>query len=225
MVEKAGLYDETSRPRPRRPNGDYEMRKFLLAAAGFAALAGMTGAAMAQDNERPRRGDVFFQADANNDGAVTRQEFDASRTALFTRLDANNDGYLSREEMRAQFAGRGGERRGHRGAGHLRGVEAGPDGSITREQFLARPNAAFDRLDRNNDGVISADERPQRPQRAEGAERRQRPNIDTDGDGRISRAEFDAAGAAMFQRLDANNDGRVTREEAQAARPQRGARN
>ena len=82
-------------------------------------------------------------------------------------------------------------------------------------------------FDANNDGVISAAERPQRPERGERgddgprAERGDRPNPDTDGNGTISRAEFTAMGAGMFEHLDANNDGRVTREEAQAQRGHR----
>jgi hypothetical protein len=40
----------------------------------------------------------------------------------------------------------------------------------------------------------------------------------------LSRAEFAAMGAHMFDRLDANDDGSVTREEAEAARPHRRGR-
>ncbi|NGX17416.1 hypothetical protein [Wenzhouxiangella sp. XN24] len=40
--------------------------------------------------------------------------------------------------------------------------------------------------------------------------------VDTDGDGRISRAEFDAAGARAFARLDEDGDGFVTMDEFEA---------
>jgi Ca2+-binding EF-hand superfamily protein len=201
------------------------MRKYLFAAVGFAALAGAAGLALAQEGA-PREHRGVFSADANNDGVVTRAEFDAGQTALFARIDANNDGQLTREEGRAQRAMHRGGRRGHGGHG-MRGADANNDGNITREEFLARPIAMFDRLDENDDGVISASERPQRGERGEHGprgERGDRPDRDTNNDGQISRAEFQAAGAAMFQRLDANNDGRVTREEAQAARGHRGGR-
>jgi Ca2+-binding EF-hand superfamily protein len=207
------------------------MRKILLAAVGFAALASAAGlaAAQSQPTQERERGGVsrFFEADANNDGVVTRQEFDASRATHFTRLDTDNNGQLTREEMRQMFGERG--RRGHRGGGHqLARADANNDGNITRDEFLARPTQMFERLDADNDGVISEAERPQRRERGERqarGERRERPNFDANNDRQISRDEFAAMGASMFDRLDANNDGRVTRAEAEAARPQRGGRN
>lgn len=203
------------------------MRKILIIAASIAALsAGVAGVALAQDpSERGPRG--VLQSDANSDGVLTRAEFDAGRDANFARLDGNSDGALTREEMRAGWREHG--RRGHRGGGmhSLARADANGDGNITRDEFLARPIEHFDRLDANDDGVLSEAERPQRGERGEHrqrAERRERPNHDTDGDGVISRAEYAAMGASMFERLDANSDGQVTREEAQAARPHRGQR-
>lgn len=200
------------------------MRKIILAAASFAALAGAAGLAAAQNTPAQERGGRFFEADANNDGVVTRQEFDASRTAHFARLDADGNGQLTREEMRQHAGGQRGQRGGHQ----LSRADANSDGNITRDEFLARPTQMFDRLDANNDGVISEAERPQRRERGERparGERAERPNFDANNDSQISREEFAAMGARMFERLDANSDGRVTRAEAEAARPQRGARN
>ena len=195
------------------------MRKTLLAAAGFVALSGVGGLALAQDSAPSQRG--VFQADANNDGVLTRQEFDAGRNARFAHLDANNDAQLSREEMRAMRGDR--HHRGRRGGMHsLRGADANSDGNITRDEFLARPLQHFDRLDANDDGVISTAERPQRPEHQ--AQRADRPNRDANGDGQFSRTEFAAMGARTFERLDANSDGQVTRAEAEAARPHRRGR-
>ncbi len=212
------------------------MRKILLAAAGAAVLAaGGCGFAQAQDGDRERDGrHGMFQSDSNSDGVLTRAEFDAGRDATFARLDGDNNGNLTREEMRAERGERGGRGqrggRGHRGGGMhmLTSADANGDGSITRDEFLARPIEHFDRLDANNDGVISADERPQRGERGDRSERRERradrPNPDANGDGSFSRAEFSAMGSGMFERLDANDDGRVTQEEAQAARSHRRGR-
>lgn len=214
------------------------MRKLMFAAIGLAALAGACGMAQAEGDQAPAappegghgRGGFFMRADANNDGVVTLVEFNASRAAEFARLDTNQDGELSRDEMRAgrRWGGRDGD---HGGPGRPGGdrparLDTNHDGAISRAEFDARPNGMFDRLDTNHDGVISAQElqaaRDAMHQRI--AERRaDRPNPDANGDGNISRAEWEAMGAAQFQRMDANHDGRVTREEAEAARPRRGA--
>ena len=45
--------------------------------------------------------------DANNDGALSRAEFDAQGSAMFTRLDANSDGQVTREEAAAARPQRG----------------------------------------------------------------------------------------------------------------------
>lgn len=204
------------------------MRKVLFAAVGLAALAGASGLALAQDEEGPHhRGDMLFQSDANHDGALTRQEFDAGREAMFARMDANNDGQLARDEMRRMH----GDHRGHRGmhAMHLRDADANNDGTITRDEFLARPIEHFNRLDANHDGAISGAEMPAPGARGErhgeGGEHHgaggDHPNPDANGDHQLSRAEFTTMGAAMFDHLDANHDGRVTREEVQTAHARR----
>jgi Ca2+-binding EF-hand superfamily protein len=201
------------------------MRKVLMAAAGFAVLAGAAGLAMAQQQEGAQeRPFGLFQADSNSDGTVTQSEYDASRSARFAALDVNDDGQLTREERRAgrgEHGGRGHHRRGHRGMHHLARADANSDGNITREEFLAGPTQMFARFDDDSDGVISADERPQRRDRGE---RQGRRHSDANDDGQISQSEFAAMGASRFQRLDANGDGQVTREEADAARAQRHGR-
>lgn len=212
------------------------MRKVLLAAIGFAALAGACGMAQAQDHQdEARHGGLFQRFDTDHNGTVTRQEFDAARGADFARLDANHDGQLTREEMRAGFRQAGWHRGGpgHGGGDHmLTRADANHDGNITRDEFLARPEQTFVRLDKNHDGTISAGEIQQI--RADGQQRREqfqqhreqargdRLHMDANGDGSVSRSEYDAMGAAMFRRLDSNGDGQVTQAEAEATRPHRG---
>ena len=94
------------------------MRKKILMAASAAALAAtaIAGVAFAQGQATPPnapqggRLEMLFQADANRDNVVTRQEFDAGHGAKFAQADANRDGSLSREEMRTMHP------RGERGA-------------------------------------------------------------------------------------------------------------
>ena len=44
--------------------------------------------------------------DANRDGVVTRQEYDAVRTQRYTAADTDHDGVLGEDEYVAEFAGR-----------------------------------------------------------------------------------------------------------------------
>jgi Ca2+-binding EF-hand superfamily protein len=130
-------------------------------------------------------------------------------------------------------------------------VDANHDSVIERSEAAASPRfaQAFERLDRNHDGRLTADERPMHRggmhagKRGHGGIER----FDADHDGRISRAEFDAGRARRetrmqqrpapagqsqrkpldFAAIDANRDGFIGRSELRAyherMRPQREA--
>ena len=62
---------------------------------------------------------LMHMADANNDGAVTRAEFDAARAKHFDMVDTNKDGSISaaeREAAHAAMRGKMHERMGGPGA-------------------------------------------------------------------------------------------------------------
>lgn len=67
---------------------------------------------------------MLKMADANNDGAVSRAEYDASVKAMFDKADANHDGKVTPEERRAammqmhgRMGGPGGQMNGGMGRG------------------------------------------------------------------------------------------------------------
>jgi Ca2+-binding EF-hand superfamily protein len=111
-------------------------------------------------------------------------------------------------------------------------VDANHDGVIDEAEAQAVRKAMFDRVDTNHDGYITQDEaeaaRQRWRQRAEAAGHKLPERAgsgtwfakaDTDGDRRISWAEFDATGHdRLFQRFDLNHDGMITREEFLTAR-------
>ena len=150
-----------------------------------------------------RVGERFARLDANNDGRFTPEEARAMHeqrrermaNRMFERLDANRDGNVSRAEFdqaRAQRAERRAERMANREGGprmgmrmhrrgpgmrHMRGMRAmrmfGEQGFVTREQMQERALARFDRLDADDNGVVTAAERRQaREQRHERREMR-----------------------------------------------------
>lgn len=110
-----------------------------------AALA-FTGAASAQELDLNR-------IDANHDGAITRAEAEAGRAAMFDRADLNHDGVISASEREAVA-----ERIAQRGQRRVLRADANGDGAISRDEFMRQPFRGFDHLDRNDDGVLSADE-------------------------------------------------------------------
>lgn len=159
-----------------------------------------------------------IKLDRNGDGAIDRAEAAAvPRFAEhFDRLDTNKDGRITADERRGRQGKRSGRHGGERGAGFAR-LDANGDGAIDRNEAAKQPRFAehFDRLDTNKDGRITAEERPQHGQRGEGQGRQGMPKLDTDHDGRLSRAELAGKERALqnFEAIDANKDGYLTREE------------
>lgn len=121
-------------------------------------------------------------ADADRDGSITPDERRAAmqahvaqrRDAAFDRLDGDNDGSISRAEFearperapRARMARQHVRRMAHRGA--VARAAARADHTVDLSQVRERMSQAFARLDKDNDGYLTAEER-----RAGAMERRQ----------------------------------------------------
>ena len=120
---------------------------------------------------------------------------------------------------------------GHDPMARLKAADANGDGMISRDEAKALPRIAkhFDEIDANHDGQVTADElrafhqKMHQVRMAKGGGWFKK--LDTDGDGRISRAEAQAAPrlAARFDDIDANKDGFLTPDELKAARGHRPA--
>jgi Ca2+-binding EF-hand superfamily protein len=97
---------------------------------------------------------MLTRSDANNDGAITREEFLARPIEHFERLDANDDGVISADE-RPQRGERSEmrERRADRPNPDTNG-----DGSFSRAEFAAMGAAMFERLDADDDGAVTREE-------------------------------------------------------------------
>jgi Ca2+-binding EF-hand superfamily protein len=123
---------------------------------------------------------TFQRLDLNRDGRVTREEMQQARQqmkAAGQQRRAERMAQLTPEQraeieqrraQRGERAGRGGERRsgearGQRGqrGGERANAMFGEQGFVTVEQFRARALQRFDRMDLNNDGTVTAEERRQ----------------------------------------------------------------
>ncbi len=104
-------------------------------------------------------------------------------------------------------------------------LDANGDGFIDRSEAARHPRLAerFDRIDDNRDGRLSRDEMPARGARGRHGGAHALKTLDTDGDGRLSRAEAAAAPgyAERFERMDLDRNGYVDRADRQQRMKQR----
>jgi Ca2+-binding EF-hand superfamily protein len=98
-------------------------------------------------------------------------------------------------------------------------VDTDKDGKISKAEFDAESATLFQRLDKNSDGKIASDEVPTHHWGGKdgGKGGGMLGRMDTDKDGKITKAEFTVAEDKMFQKLDTNGDGVITADEMQAA--------
>lgn len=116
------------------------------------------------DGRRHGRGDrmggemfraLFTEADANADGSVTAAELAALRAAKVTAADINADGALTLAEFQTVWA----DLMQQKTVDAFQHVDADGDGTITPAEMDTLQTNALDRMDRNGDGMLNADDR------------------------------------------------------------------
>ncbi|WP_230681683.1 EF-hand domain-containing protein [Paracidovorax cattleyae] len=110
--------------------------------------------------------------DADNDGRVTRAEYDAVRKQRYTAADTNGNGWLSEAEYLAEFQGRLQQQ--------YAGKQRPPDDAYANA--IRQAHVRFGILDRNKDGRLTADEE-------QAIADRTFQNADTNGDGVVDAAD------------------------------------
>lgn len=109
-------------------------------------------------------------------------------------------------------------RNGARAFEQLQAADLDKDGAISRAELLQSRESHWQKLDRNKDGMFSQDDLPAIAKSKWDGDRllQMRTRLDTNKDGRISRAEFVNGPMPMFDAADTNKDGKVDAAELQA---------
>lgn len=153
----------------------------LAGAVAVAVPAGVAARGMDESGMQGHGGPMldFDLFDADKDGKVTEQEVADFRANMIAGADANGDGKLSVEELTAQ---------------HVKMLTAMAAGRSAR--MIAERDA-------DGDGLLSVEEMAASPMPAGMFDR-----IDTDGDGGVTKAEFDAARTRVMERMGGRGHGR-----------------
>lgn len=98
---------------------------------------------------------VFDQADANKNGAVSRQEYMNARTARFGEIDRNKDGVISKADFprAGQYP-----RATARVDAMIAEADTNKDGQVSKAELAKAPAPIFDRADSNRNGSVDSGE-------------------------------------------------------------------
>ncbi|MBT5186507.1 MAG: hypothetical protein HOH19_13020 [Kordiimonadaceae bacterium] len=143
------------------------MKKTVYVITGVIALA-LTGSVLAQQGG----GRGMSSMDTDGNGTIEKSEFAAMFDKRFAETDANNDGIsldeykakseadraarnARRAERRAENSERDAERDAERLQKRFDGLDADNDGKVSADEYKAAGERMFDRMDRNNDGILN----------------------------------------------------------------------
>lgn len=173
------------------------MKKIALILATGSLIA--AGAAIAQPmGERGER------VPATRDAVITKTD------EAFARMDANGDGVLSEADKAARMAER------------FAAMDTDGDDMLSEAEFMAAHEARAEKREERREmrGERRGGERMgMRGKRGgRGAGEAMIKRADTNSDGQVTKAEFQAVALARFDKADTDGDGTISAEERQAAR-------
>ena len=129
-----------------------QLYSVLVLAVGVVAMPALADGHGDHRKGGERMGKAVKQMDANNDGAISFEEFrmPEGRDAPEMRMDANGDGEITREEVSNVAT-----QRTEEALDRFAALDADGDGVVTQGE---RRRAAFNRMDGDGDGQITKSE-------------------------------------------------------------------
>lgn len=209
--------------------------RFNLATHGAKQMSADQFLAMHQSDFAKHTAEMFHRADWNGDGRLTLEEFAAPQRAHFEMMDRSGTGVvLCNPVQSANFQpgattrgdkGRFGGSRGFGGFGRARfcsEADLSRDGRVTRAEFDTITAKQFTAATNGAATMNLAQFTAEEAARYRDINAKMFKRLDTNGDGRLSLAEFAAPPEKMFDRLDRNRDGVITPDEMKPRFSRRG---
>jgi Ca2+-binding EF-hand superfamily protein len=213
------------------------IRRFFAAAILVTTFATVKTYAQEQTSNpqsKPKHEGFFQKLDTDKDGKISKAEADKSEKGKlkekFSAIDANSDAFLTKEELKAYRQKNGHDQ--HGGARHgnpLQKIDTDKDGKISKAEAdkldKGHLKEKFSVIDANSDSYLTKEEL-MAYRKMNGHDQHRGPKhegpfqkLDTDKDGKISKAEADKQENGRFNlkekfsAVDANGDSYVDRDE------------
>ena len=207
------------------------MNKLMISGFVLCSSCLVTVATMADAMQHEGHKNRFMQFfDTNGDNVVTMDEFEGAALQRFKDMDADNNGSVTLEEFQAYIA----SKRQARRTEYFNRIDTNKDGSISQQEYIdykqKKAEMRFQAMDTNKDGLLSNEEFAARSKGRKGHKHwhghdGKNPifsKLDANHDGNITQQESIAAWTRWFNQIDANGDKTVTIDEVRNFRDHMG---
>jgi Ca2+-binding EF-hand superfamily protein len=169
------------------------MKKTMMLTLGCALFACSSSVGFAQKTEgAPMLDKIFARLDQNQNGSIDADEVPEKMKSRLGNADANNDGKIEKTELAAMHRqGKVGPGKGA-GKGHGRSHQGKPGTGANDRGPQERLKQMLAKVDRNQDGKISAEEAPEKM-------KERFAQFDSNGDQFVDRSELQTMIAKLRQ--------------------------